>query len=348
MYEPIRLQKLSLNQSKNLVKGKGVRVRFDPTSSFTISLSPAQIKKLSKAHRSGKAMTLNLDPYQQQITGRGIFGSKFDKWAKKTFGEKIYHGVEKIGKPILKKAITMGTAALAPYVSPVVAQRLGAVANAYVEDPSKYNEGPPKQALMNLAKTAAFGSGIFGSKADRAVKRIVGQKGMDIIEKTGRPLASRGIKKVSSMLRSAGVPGGVADRFEDVAEAYVDDPSAYQSKAGLMRLGKRAVTGNGIFGSKVDRAVKRIVGQKGMDIIEKTGRPLASRGIKKVSSMLRSAGVPGGVADRFEDVAEAYVDDPTAYQSKAGLMRLGKRAVSGGALYPPGFSGRGMYPPGVY
>ena len=262
MYEPIRLQKLSLNQSKNLVKGKGVRVRFDPTSSFTISLSPAQIKKLSKAHRSGKAMTLNLDPYQQQITGRGIFGSKFDKWAKKTFGEKIYHGVEKIGKPILKKAITMGTAALAPYVSPVVAQRLGAVANAYVEDPSKYNEGPPKQALMNLAKTAAFGSGIFGSKADRAVKRIVGQKGMDIIEKTGRPLASRGIKKVSSMLRSAGVPGGVADRFEDVAEAYVDDP--------------------------------------------------------------------------------------TAYQSKAGLMRLGKRAVSGGALYPPGFSGRGMYPPGVY
>ena len=176
---------------------------------------------------------------------------------------------------------------------------------------------------------------------------------MDIIERTGRPLATRGIKKVSGMLRSAGVPSGIAERFEDVAEAYVDDPSAYQSKAGLMRLGQRAMTGNGIFSSKVDRAVKRVVGQKGMDIIERTGRPLATRGIKKVSGMLRSAGVPSGIADRFEDVAEAYVDDPSAYQSKAGILELGKRAIKGGrarggALYPPGFRGRGMYPPGVY
>ena len=243
MYETVRISPLSLSQTKNLVKGKGVRVKHDPRSNFTISLSPQQVKKLSKAHKAGKGITLTLDPYQQQITGKGIFGDKFDRWAKKTFGEKVYHGVEKIGKPILKKAITMGTAALSPYVSPVVAQRLGAVANAYVDEPSKYNRGDPKAGLMKLAKTAITGQGVFGSKVDRAVKRVVGQKGMDIIEKVGRPLVTKGIKKVSSVLKSAGLPSKIADRMEDMAEAYVDDPSAYQTKAGLLKLAKRGVTG---------------------------------------------------------------------------------------------------------
>lgn len=345
MYEPVRIQQLSLNQAKNLVKGKGVRVKHDPRSPFTVHLSPDQIKKLTRAHKSGKSFTLTLDPYQQEITGKGIFGAKFDRWAKKTFGEKIYHGVEKIGKPLLKAGIKAGTAALGSYVSPAVAARIGQVANAYVDNPSKYNEGPAGRALMNLGKTAITGQGIFGDRVDRMVKRYVGQKGMDVIERTGRPLATKGIQKATALMRSAGVPASIANRLENVAEAYVDDPSAYQSKSGLLKLAKKGISGNGIFGSRFDQKLKSVVGQKGMDIIERTGRPLATRGIKKVSDLMRSAGVPASVANRLENVAEAYIDDPSAYQSKAGLMGLGKIAIKGrgrkrkargGALFPAG------------
>jgi hypothetical protein len=113
MYQAIPIKQLSLNQAKNLVKGKGVRVMHDPNSSFKVNMSPQQIKKLSKAHRAGKGMTLTMDPYQQEITGQGIFGKKFDKWMQKTaVGRKIYKGVETIGKPLLKKAITLGTTAI--------------------------------------------------------------------------------------------------------------------------------------------------------------------------------------------------------------------------------------------
>jgi hypothetical protein len=314
-------------------------------------MTPQQIKKLSKAHRAGKGMTLTLDPYQQEMTGQGIFGKKFDKWMQKTaVGRKIYQGVEKVGKPLLKKAITMGTTALSAY-NPAIAQRLGAIANAYVDDPSKYNEGDPRTALMNLGRTAITGEGIFGNRVDRLVKRAVGQRGMDAIERAGRPMLTRGIGKASAMLRSAGLPASVVDRMENVAEAYVDDPSAYQSRSGVMRLGQRALTGQGIFGKRVDRLVKRAVGQRGMDAIEKAGRPLLTRGIGKASAMLRSAGLPASVVDRMENVAEAYVDDPSAYQSRAGVMRLGQRALTGqgvrkrkvarrgplgGALFPAG------------
>jgi hypothetical protein len=357
MYQAIPIKQLSLNQAKNLVKGKGVRVMHDPRSSFKVNMSPQQIKKLSKAHRAGKGMTLTMDPYQQEITGQGIFGKKFDKWMQKTaVGRKIYKGVETIGKPLLKKAITLGTTALSAY-NPAIANRLGAIANAYVDDPSKYNEGDPRTALMNLGRTAITGEGIFGDRVDRMVKRVVGQKGMDTIERVGRPLVSKGIGRVSQMLRSRGMPESMIGRMEDVAGEYVNNPSAYQSRSGVKRLGVRAMTGQGIFGSRVDRLVKKVVGQKGMDVIERVGRPLVTKGIKKVSGFLRSRGLPESMTDRFENVAEQYVDDPSAYQSRSGIIRLGQnvmrgqgvrrvparrgrprksRAIDGGALFPAG------------
>lgn len=263
MYEAIPIKHLSMNQAKNLLKGKGVRVIHDPHSQFKVHMSPHQIKKLSKAHRMGKAMTLTLDPYQQEMHGQGIFGKKFDVWAKKTFGNQIYEAVNRAGKPLLKHAVGMATGALGSLGVPQsVTGRLGNLANAYIEDPSKYNEGPARQALMNLGRTAITGHGIFGDKVDRRVKALVGQRGMDVINRVGRPLVTKGIGKVSQMLQSAGVPASVASRLSHVAESYVDDPSAYQSKAGLMQLAKRGITGHGVRRTPARRVHKRKVHKK--------------------------------------------------------------------------------------
>ena len=76
MYSPVRIEQLSKAQISKLLNGHGVRVKHHASGRHMVHLSAAQHKKLSSAHKKGKAVTLQFDPYQiahhQHLRGEGI------------------------------------------------------------------------------------------------------------------------------------------------------------------------------------------------------------------------------------------------------------------------------------
>ena len=65
MYHKISIQKLSNAQIGKLLRGKRVRVKHG--NSHTISASEEQAKKIMRAHKQGKGVTIQCDPYQCQL-----------------------------------------------------------------------------------------------------------------------------------------------------------------------------------------------------------------------------------------------------------------------------------------
>jgi len=64
MYHKIKIGNLSNTQISRLLNGHGVRV--SDGANHEIELSKEQLKKFMKAREKGKAMTLNMDPFQMQ------------------------------------------------------------------------------------------------------------------------------------------------------------------------------------------------------------------------------------------------------------------------------------------
>ena len=64
MYHKASIAPLSSTQISKVLNGHSVRISSG--NGHDIELSKEQLKKLSKAHKSGKGMTLTMDPYQIQ------------------------------------------------------------------------------------------------------------------------------------------------------------------------------------------------------------------------------------------------------------------------------------------
>ena len=64
MYHKIKIGNLSNTQISRLLNGHGVRI--SDGANHEIELSKEQLKKFMKAREKGKAMTLNMDPFQMQ------------------------------------------------------------------------------------------------------------------------------------------------------------------------------------------------------------------------------------------------------------------------------------------
>ena len=96
-YKEITVSRLSDNQKRNLIKGKGVRVKHGQGE--TIHVSKDQYKKIMNAHKKNKAHTLTFDPCQQEIHG-GSIGSWFRK-----AGKTIKGGFQRAGSWIKDNAV---------------------------------------------------------------------------------------------------------------------------------------------------------------------------------------------------------------------------------------------------
>lgn len=72
MYHPIEIEPLSPQQKRKLVSGMPVRVKHG--IGHILHASPEQHKKIVRAAARGKAVTIQLDPYQAQQHGSGILG----------------------------------------------------------------------------------------------------------------------------------------------------------------------------------------------------------------------------------------------------------------------------------
>jgi hypothetical protein len=96
MYSPVRIEQLSKAQISKLLNGHGVRVKHHASGRHMVHLSSAQHKKLASAHKKGKAVTLQFDPYQiahhQHLRGEGIMSS-----------------IKKVAKHVAHKAIPIAS-----------------------------------------------------------------------------------------------------------------------------------------------------------------------------------------------------------------------------------------------
>lgn len=184
MYHKVAIKPLSVTQRRNMIKGRGVRVRHDPSSPQHVYMSNQQMKQLDSAHRKGRGITLVMDPHQANCHkkdgcyGSGIFGPKFDKFVAKTIGQKakdkLYTGLNMIAKPLVKGAI--GKVAKAAELYGIPGPAVGAmrqVAQNYIEDPGKFQtkEGFKKNIVASALEGVTSGAGTRQRKPPRKPPR---------------------------------------------------------------------------------------------------------------------------------------------------------------------------------
>jgi hypothetical protein len=100
MYNSVKIHKPSPTQLRNLKKGRKAIVKMG--GDYSIDLSEEQTKKLTKASKKNKGLTIQLDPYQQdKMSGKGI-SEEMDGEGFKDFVGAVKKA--KIGKKIIKFA----------------------------------------------------------------------------------------------------------------------------------------------------------------------------------------------------------------------------------------------------
>ena len=101
MYHKASISPLSNTQISKMLNGHSVRVSNG--DKHDIELSKEQLKKLSKAHKNGKAMTLTMDPFQIQnhqiLRGSGT-GGNLKRTAKDSGKRLIVAGTDRLIRSI--------------------------------------------------------------------------------------------------------------------------------------------------------------------------------------------------------------------------------------------------------
>mgnify|MGYP006267940459 CR=1 FL=1 len=125
MYHPTGIQKLSHNQILKLLRGHRVRVKHG--SHHTVHLSGEQHKKLMAAHKKGAGITMQFDPFQQQMEEHHAL--------------KIHHGGVTKGKGWLTDLAKGAVKELAPHAI----DYLGKKAKESVEGWGAHKKHPAKK-----------------------------------------------------------------------------------------------------------------------------------------------------------------------------------------------------------
>ena len=115
MYHPASIAPLSQSQISKALKGLPVRVSAG--NHHNIELSTDQLKKFSKAHQKGKALTIAMDPYQIQNHMHLMGAGKLKKSIRADAARLITSGTDRAIRAIsgsgkLKKSIRANAARL--------------------------------------------------------------------------------------------------------------------------------------------------------------------------------------------------------------------------------------------
>jgi len=123
--------------------------------------------------------------------------------------------------------------------------------------PSKYNHitksfSTNKGAIIQLspeelsANMSVEGGSIFGKKADRFAKKVLGKKAVKEIHsvaKAFQPLVNEGLDALGMMATQYGVPPEAVAALSGAAKGYIDKPSDYRGKSAGSAFGKDALMG---------------------------------------------------------------------------------------------------------
>ena len=127
--------------SRAFNKGKGSQIKLSREeigANQEASRSPDSIKDIAK-------YTSEQTGNEHPISGKGIFGSKFDRFLKKTGLNKITDTVGTIAKPFVQQVIKQILGKV-----PIVGDKLAGLANAYIDDPSRFQKGGVSEVARNL------------------------------------------------------------------------------------------------------------------------------------------------------------------------------------------------------
>jgi hypothetical protein len=168
------------------------------------------------------------------------------------------------------------------------------------------------------------GSGIFGKKADKALKKAGIKKAVYKVGAALKPLADEAIKSAEAAAIAYGVPPSVASKIGDTATQYLADPKSLQGKKGLRELKKRGVSVASELG---EMAAERA----GIDPATIAEAKMAAKTAKE----MRKSGVSVSAPSRAE-----LTDRASNAAADALIARIRERypATAGSGLY----AGRGL------
>ena len=309
MYHEVSIESLSPAQHSRLRNGHGVRVKLGHGHKLHVSID--QHKKLHKAHSKGMGVVLRLDPFQQAHLKRGM--GKHHKMGR--------------GTPLMEQGFTGNEAAhflgLHESSEPFMDKRV--TGNEILD-------------AGNKAKHF-FGLGV----RKRGRPRKGGDIGDDINHFFTHTLPSglihQGIPATASFLGGLGSAelGGVGSIPAGIAGKALAEKIGKQTGLGVKRRGRPRGNGmkrkgKGIFGSKFDHAVEKLIGkenkQAGYDLIKKHGKPLFERALGKAEKLAVEKGLPADMSHLASNLIHSYVSHPSTYQKSKSLVS----AIEHGAL----------------
>lgn len=335
MYFPVKVGKLSDNQMRNLVKGRGVRVKQGIDN--VIHLSEQQIKKLERAAKKGMGCTVIMDPYQASIHNNkkgGALGQAFKNLGRATkqdFGkissdvksvaQKTKRGFNKtfnkeLGNDIVDGLKIAGLHAIEqgiPIATSVASMALG--------DPT----GMSGNALGNV--TSEY--------ASDAYKRDVMKKGKGLfktLHKVGIPLKKKAF--VKGLKETASVAASIGSKLAGDAVSMYAGPMIGQKFAEMSNnVAQSAIQGNLKKGLRdVGKATKNEAMRFAIEAVDDQIDKNLTGNQKRLAQNL-VANKYGSARDLVYDMSEMYTGTGMKLKKRVGRPRKSK----GGALYPAGY-----------
>ena len=156
------MESLSIDASPTQLRSlrKGRRVRIKQGTGFNLIVHPSTYHLVSRAFNKGKGAQVQLSREEiganheasmsPEMSGKGIFGPKFDSFLNKTGLSKITDPLGSLAKPFVKTMVSGLVSKI-----PVVGNRMAQLTNNYIDDPSKYQS---KEGLKNAALDVAVGT----------------------------------------------------------------------------------------------------------------------------------------------------------------------------------------------
>ena len=189
----------------------------------------------------------------------------------------------------------------------------------------------PEEIMENKS---VEGSGIFGKKADKALKKAGIKKAVYKVGAALKPLADEAIKSAEAAAIAYGVPPSVANKIGDTATQYLADPKSLQGKKGLKELKKRRVS----VASELGEMAAERAGVSSTDIAMAKEMAREAKAARK-SGVSMSAPSRADVVDSASNAAAdaliariraKYPASGSGLYAGKGMMGMGSNAVGGG------------------
>lgn len=92
-------------------------------------------------------------------------------------------------------------------------------------------------------------------------------------------------------------------------------------------MANKGIEGEGIFGKKVDKLLKKTGLKKAAYTIGSAAKPFVQEGIAAATQLAAAAGVPPSVVSKISNLSQQYIDDPKSLQGKKGIRALKKAGL---------------------